>query len=183
MSSRPDPQDSCRIRAVSPGEYRTIAAEIARRPPIDWDAALGVRYPSEGVAMALRERLEQVLGDLANEDEQIAAMHGVMRSIGAGLRYAQRSNDSTVAGYRYRLDVNRIGMPRLLVRWAQIHIRFERPPGQGDLRIERVVAMMPEMFEPGWPGWKKPPQEELCPPPPSAALTFQGRRDRYNRRP
>jgi hypothetical protein len=113
MSSRPDPQDSCRIRAVSPGEYRTIAAEIARRPPIDWDAALGVRYPSEGVAMALRERLEQVLGDLANEDDQIAAMHGVMRSIGAGLRYAQRSNDSTVAGYRYRLDVNRIGMPRL----------------------------------------------------------------------
>jgi hypothetical protein len=183
MSIGLDPQDACRVGAISPEESRTIAAEMASQPPIDWDAALEVRYPSDGVAAALRERLEQVLNNRANEDEQIAAMHAQMRSIGAELRYAQRSTDSTVAGYRYRLDVNRIGMTRLLVRWAQIHIRFEWPPGHGDRpALERVVAMMPEMFEPGWPGWKKPPQEELCPPP-SAALTFEGRRDRYNQRP
>jgi hypothetical protein len=103
-------------------------------------------------------------------------MHALMRSIGAELSYAQRSTDAAVATYRYRLDLNRIGMRRLLVRWAQIVIRFEKPPGLGGRpALERVVALMPDMLDPGWPGWKKPPQEEICPPPPTGAPTFQER--------
>jgi hypothetical protein len=132
MSSGPDPQDACRIGAVSPEQYRTLAAEVAAQAPINWDAALDAKYQSEGVAAALRQRLEQVLAGRMSADEQIAAMHAQMRSIGAELRYAQRSADATVAGYRYRLDVNRIGMRRLLSRWAQSHIRFERSPAHDD---------------------------------------------------
>jgi hypothetical protein len=83
----------------------------------------------------LFDTAQRLLGqseDRMSADEQIAAMHAQMRSIGAELRYAQRSADATVAGYRYRLDVNRIGMRRLLSRWAQSHIRFERSPAHDD---------------------------------------------------
>ena len=100
-------------------------------PPIDWDRALKIERQGDGVAAALHERLEQVLSVRTSIDEQVAAMHALMRSIGADLSYAQRSTDATVAVYRYRLDVNHIGMTRLLSRWAQIVIQFETPPGPG----------------------------------------------------
>ena len=117
-------------------------------------------------------------------DEQVAAMHALMRSIGADLSYAQRSTDATVAVYRYRLDVNHIGMTRLLSRWAQIVIQFETPLGPGDSpQLERVVALMPETLDPGWPGWKKPPQEQSCPPLPLDAPTFQERLNKDNQAP
>jgi hypothetical protein len=179
MSSGPDSQDACWIGAVSPEQYRPLAAEVAAQAPT------GLRRSTRnislrGVAAALRQRLEQVLAGRMSADEQIAAMHAQMCSIGAELRYAQRSADATVAGYRYRLDVNRIGMTRLLSRWAQIHIRFERSPAHDDRpALERVVAMMPEMLEPSWPGWKKPDQEQLYPPAPTGAPTFQERLDEY----
>jgi hypothetical protein len=41
MSSGAEDQDACRIGAVNPEEYRTIASEVAAMPPIDWDAARG----------------------------------------------------------------------------------------------------------------------------------------------
>ena len=128
------------------------------------------------MATALRERLEQALAGRASTDEQIAAMHALMRSIGAELVYAQRSTDSTIATYRYRLDVNHIGLTRLLSRWGEIVIRFEKPPGaDSNPALERVVALMPEMLDPGRPGWKKPAQERLCPPPPTDAPTSEER--------
>jgi hypothetical protein len=105
-----------------------------------------------------------------------SAMHALMRSIGAELVYAQRSTDSTIATYRYRLDVNHIGLTRLLSRWGEIVIRFEKPPGaDSNPALERVVALMPEMLDPGRPGWKKPAQERLCPPPPTDAPTSEER--------
>jgi len=105
-------------------------------------------------------------------------MHAVMRSIGAELRYAQRSSggDPLIASYRYRLDVNRIEMTRLLSRWAQIVIRFEVSTASGSsTTLKEVIALMPEMFAPGSPGWKKPPQERPCPPSPSDAPTTEER--------
>ena len=80
---QPDPQDSCRIGAVSPEEYRTIAVEVATMPPIDWDRALKTERQADSVAAALHECLEQVLSVRASMDEQVAAMHALMRSIGA----------------------------------------------------------------------------------------------------
>jgi hypothetical protein len=105
-----------------------------------------------------------------------------MRSIGAEFGWADRgSRDGvTVVFYKYRLDVNRIGLTRILSRWAQIIIILETPPAPGSAALTRVVALMPEMFEPGRPGWKKPPQERPCPPLPLYAPTRQDRIETRN---
>jgi hypothetical protein len=91
MSGGTDNQDACRIGAVTPEEYRTLAAEIAALAPIHWEAALDAKYQSEGVAATLRERLEQVLAGRTSVDEQIAAMPAQLRLIGAELSYAERT--------------------------------------------------------------------------------------------
>jgi hypothetical protein len=75
MSSGPDPQDACRIGAVSPEQYRTLAAEVAAQAPINWDAALDAKYQSEGVAAALRQRLEQVLAGCHETAEKLAQLY------------------------------------------------------------------------------------------------------------
>jgi hypothetical protein len=171
LSIGPEPQDACRIGAVSPEAYHTIAAQVAAMPPLDWETAIQAERHADRVAAALRERLEQILAGPATADEQVAAVHALMRSIGAGFGWADRgSRDGvTVVFYKYHLDVNQIGLRRLISRWAQIIIVLEIPPGPGRAVLTRVVALMPEMFEPGRPGWKKPPQERPCPPVPAEA--------------
>jgi hypothetical protein len=178
MSSSADDQDACRIGAVSPEEYGTIAAEVAAMPPIDWDAALAVeRYQSDDLAAALRERLGPVLDRRVSTDQQIAAMHAVMRSTGAEFTSATRGSEGVI--YHYRLDVNWIGMIRLLSRWATVSVMFGLPAAPGEVRpAMQVSAMMPEMLDPGRPGYVKVPQERPCPPMPLDAPTRQERTER-----
>jgi hypothetical protein len=179
-----DNQDACRIGAVSAEEYRTIAVEVAAMPPVDWDRALRTERQGDGVAAALHERLEQVLSARTSMDEQVAAMHALMRSIGAEFGWADRgSRDGvTVVFYKYRLDVNQIGLRRLLSRWAQIILVVEVPPSPGRAVFTRVVALMPEIFEPGRPGWKKPPQDRPCPPLPLGVSTRQNETEQQKQR-
>jgi hypothetical protein len=181
ISSDPDPQDSCRIGAISPEEYRTIAAEVAAMPLIDWDAALAAERQADGVAAALHERLEQVLSVRMSMDEQVAAMQALMRSIGAEFTSATRGSEGVI--YHYRLDVNRIGMIRLLSRWATMSVMFGLPAAPGGIRpIVQVSAMMPEMLDPGRPGYVKVSQEQPCPPMPLDAPTRQGRIEKQEQR-
>ena len=152
---------------MSPEEYRALAAEIVALPPIDWEKVLEAENQEDAVAATLRERLVQVLAGRASTDGKVAAMHALMRSIGAEFGWADRGSKDGVTGvlYKYRLDVNRIGLTRFLSRWAQIIVVLEIPPAPGSATtLTRVIALMPEMFEPGRPGWKKPPQEQSCPP-------------------
>jgi hypothetical protein len=169
-----DEQDACRIGAVSLEDYQIIAAEVAAMPPIDWEKALEADRQADGVAAAIRERLEQVLADRTSTDERVAAMHAVMRSIGA--EFGRASRGSTGVIYRYRLDVNRIGLTRLLSRWAEIVIMMEIQPDPDSIaELTRVVVLMPEMLDPGRPGWKKPSQERPCPALPLDVPTPQDR--------
>jgi hypothetical protein len=177
MSSSVHHQDACRIGAVGPEEYGTISAEVAAMPAIDWDAALAAeRYQSDALAATLRERLGTVFRSRVSTDQQIAAMHAVMRSIGAEFTSAWRGSESVI--YYYRLDVNRIGTLRLLSRWATVAVLFG-PPAPGGIRpVMHLSAMMPEMLDPGRPGYVKVPQERPCPPTPLDAPTFQKRIER-----
>jgi hypothetical protein len=149
-----DDRDACRIGGVSPEKYQTIAAQVAAMPPLDWEKANETERQADRVAAVIRERLEQILAGRATTDEQVVAMHALMRSIGAEFGWADRGarDGLTVVFYKYRLDVNRIGLRRFLSRWAQIVIALAIPPGPGRAVLTRVVALMPEMFEPGRPG-------------------------------
>jgi hypothetical protein len=184
ISSGPDGQDACQIGRVSPENYRIIATEVTAMPPIDWEEALAAERQADGVAAAVHERLEQVLAGHTTTDERIGAMHAVMRGIGAELAWATAGSRGDIIGvvYYYRLDVNRVGLTRFLSRWAELVIWLEMEPGAGDVaELTRVVVLMPEMLEPGRPGWKKPAQVQPCPPMPLDTPTLQDRIEEQRR--
>jgi hypothetical protein len=86
-----DDQDACRIGAVAPDEYRAIAAESAALPAVDWQEIhgdpLGVSEDLENrVAAAIRDRIHAVIAARESSDQKVAAMHAVLRSIGAESR-------------------------------------------------------------------------------------------------
>jgi hypothetical protein len=66
-------QDACRIGAVSPGEYRAIAAEVTALPVLDWQeihgAPLGLSDDLEDrVATALRGRVQVAIAPREGSD-------------------------------------------------------------------------------------------------------------------
>lgn len=89
LSSGPDSQDTCRIGEVSPGEYRKIAEEVAAMPPFDWQEGLEAQDQEDGLSGSFRLRLKQVVENYSGANEKIAAVHALMRSIGAEHTWAR----------------------------------------------------------------------------------------------
>jgi hypothetical protein len=172
-------QDSCRIGAVAPEEYRTIAAGIAALPAINWqeihDDALGLSEDLEKVvAAAIRDRIQTAIASRGSSDQQIAAMHAALRSIGAEFAWVDlihtymRPDYRRVpaAVYHYRIDVNRLGVLRPLFRWGRIDVSFytdESWQAFSDLR--RVGFHLPVPLAPSISGLAKDiPVTAPCPP-------------------
>jgi hypothetical protein len=173
-------QDACRIGAISPEGYRAIAAELAAMPAIDWqqvvhDDAGRLREDLEDrAAVAIRGRIQNAIAQREGSDEQVAAMHAVMRAIGAEFAWvrlvqAYERPDFrrlAIAVYHYRIDVNRLGAVRRVFRWGRIDVRLytdESWQTIGDLR--RVVVHFPHPFSPSLSGLEKNiPVTGSCPP-------------------
>jgi hypothetical protein len=105
VSGGADDQDTCRIGAVSPEEYRTIAAEIAALPAVDWQEIhgdpLGVSENLEKVvAAAIRDRIQAAIAPRASSDQKVAAMHAVLRSIGAEFAWVDLIHTDMQPDYR-----------------------------------------------------------------------------------
>ena len=174
-----DDQDSCRIGAVSPEEYRTIAAGIAALPAINWqeihDDALGLSEDLEKVvAAAIRDRIQTAIASRASSDQKVAAMHAVLRSIGAEFAWVDLIHTdmepdyrrAPAAVYHYRIDVNRLGVLRPMFRWGRIDVSFytdESWQTFSDLR--RVGFHFPVPLAPSISGLAKDiPVTAPCPP-------------------
>jgi hypothetical protein len=168
-SSSADDQDACRIGAVSPEEYQAIAAEVASMPAVDWqeihDDPLGVSEDLEDfVAAAIRDRVQAAIASRESSDEQVAAIHALMRAIGAESAWARLSSTYEHPGYRrvpavvyhYRIDVNRLGVFRPTLRWGRIDLIFDTDESWqtiGDLR--HVAFHFPAPFSPSISGLEK----------------------------
>lgn len=129
-----DPQDACAIGTIGPQAYRELATEVVARTPYDWPAVfareVGGAY---GEASAeITEALKIALQGRERTDAKLAAMHALMRTIGAEMTHPildyvfSRPDDERMdlATYGYRLDVNRVGLWRPLNRWAMIFVHF-----------------------------------------------------------
>jgi hypothetical protein len=177
-------QDSCRIGAVSSEEYRTIAAGIAALPAVDWQEIhgdpLGVSENLEKlVAVAIRDRLQTAIAPHASSDQKVAAMHAILRSIGAEFAWVDLIHTYMhpdyrrvpAAVYHYRIDVNRVGLLRPLLRWGRIDVNFYADKSWetiGELR--RVTFHIAVPFSPSISGLKEDlPQTRACPPVPEEA--------------
>jgi hypothetical protein len=184
MSSTADDQDACQIGAVSPEEYQTIAAEAAAMPPIDWpeihEDRLGLNEDlDDRVAGAIRDRVQDAIASHESSDEKVAAMHAVLRTIGAEFAWARVGQSYEDSGarrvpavwYYYRIDVNRLRVLRPLFRWGRIDVSFytdESWQTIGDLR--HVAFHIPVPFSPSISGLKNDlPQTRACPPIPEEA--------------
>lgn len=163
-----DDQDACRIGALSSEEYQAIAADIASQPAIDWQevhgggAILGSEADEEAAEAALRDRIQEVMASHGSADQKIAAMHALMRSLGAEFMWTdladfyQRPSRRWVAGYHYRIDVNRLGVLRPWLPWGRIDVIFltdESHETLGDLY--QVVVHIPVPFSTGITGRKE----------------------------
>lgn len=170
-----DDQDACRLGAVSPEDYQAIAVEIASQPTIDWQEVRSRAGKhddvEEVVEAALRGRIQDVIASRENSDQEVAAVHALMRSLGAefiwtdlvrlyrdpGLRWA--------AVYHYRIDVNRLGVPRPWRPWGRIDIVFpmdDLSQTMGDLY--QVAFHIPVPFSPSLSGRKEDlSQIRACP--------------------
>jgi hypothetical protein len=168
MSSTTDDQDACRIGAVSSKEYQTIAAEIASQPTIDWQEVhrdiAGSRNSvvEEAVEAALRDRIQEVMASHDSADQKIAAMHALMRSLGAEFMWTdlvdfyQRPSRRWAAGYHYRIDVNRLGVSRPWRPWGRIDVMFLTDESHQTLdELYRVSFHIPVPFSPNLSGLKE----------------------------
>jgi hypothetical protein len=179
-----DDQDACRIGAVSPEEYRTIAAEIAALPAVDWqeihDDPLGVSEDLENrVAAAIRDRIHAVIAARESSDQKVAAMHAVLRSIGAEFAWVDLIHTYMhpdyrhvpAAVYHYRIDVNRVGVLRPLLRWGRIDVNsYADKSWETISELRRVTFHIAVPFSRSISGLKEDlPQTRACPPVPADA--------------
>lgn len=179
-----DPQDACTIGAIDPLAYRELAADVAARTPYDWKAVFAREEGGAwGEASAeITEALKIAIQDQKQTDAKLAAMHALMRMIGAEMRYPSlgyvfgKPEDERVdlATYGYRLDVNRVGLRRPFNRWAHISISFHLSDHKTDVReVHGVFVNMPNLYEHTWPGWRKPEQLARCPLLPADIAAFR----------
>jgi hypothetical protein len=184
-SSSADDQDACRIGAVSPEEYQAIAAEVAARPTVDWQEIhndpFGTSEDLEDVvAAAIRDRIEDAIASREISDQKIAAMHAVMRSMGAEFAWVDLSSQPVSsyvhqpapgAVYHYRINVNRLGVLRPVFRWGRIDVVFNTDESWQTLSgLRRVIFHFPHPFSPSLAGLEQDiPMTGPCPPVPAEA--------------
>ena len=109
-------QDRCTFGPVSNERYRELLAEAKHR-----QATTGPRLVREDyqAGVLLNERFDDLSRGITSLYERIAAMHAVVRALGADYRgpttrrqdsYERAAARSSFVGFDYHLDINRLGM-------------------------------------------------------------------------
>jgi hypothetical protein len=109
-------QDTCAFGPVSNARYRELLAEAKRRQATTWPPLVRDDYQAGAV---LNQRFDDLSRGMTSVYERIAAMHAVVRALGADYRgatarggdpYAAANRPGSVVGFVYHLDMNRAGL-------------------------------------------------------------------------
>jgi hypothetical protein len=107
-------QDTCAFGPVSNARYRELLAEAKRRQATTWPPLVRDDYQAGAL---LNQRFDDLSRGMTSVYERIAAMHAVVRALGADYRRAVSRGDdpyeSTPRGlviFAYHLDMNRVGL-------------------------------------------------------------------------
>jgi hypothetical protein len=155
-------QDACTFGPVSNGRYRELLAEAERKqatewPPLTWEWGSG---------QVLQERVDDLSRGLRSVYERLAAMHAVMRALGADYRrtghepphdtgdiYERAQRGGGVVPFHYHLDVNLLHYFRPIRRQAWIiaglAVKDADPPRPGP----RELGPGDIFFTINWPQW------------------------------
>jgi hypothetical protein len=108
-------QDGCSFGPVSNARYRELLAEAKRKQATEWP---GLVWHDRKAGDQLKQRFDDLSRGATSIYERIAAMHAVMRAVGADYRMtAFDSDDPYEAAFRagghvsfdYNIDANRLG--------------------------------------------------------------------------
>jgi hypothetical protein len=152
----PTDQDACNFGSVNIEEFQALVREMDTRFDPDWGSGIGGRYEP------LERELRALPPEAAQEEEMIAQIHALSRSIGAEFDsggYLWRNYRAT---YYYRVDLGRVlGIQRHILRWAHVNFIIVKPNENEDIvRLERVLVFLPNIE-----GVKQaPPRSRSCPP-------------------
>jgi hypothetical protein len=149
-------QDNCSFGSIDVAEYRALRREMDAALDPDWDPGYGGRYE------ALEREFTAHLPELASEDEMLAHIHALARSVGAEFDsggFLWRNHRAT---YRYRVDLSRaLNVIRPIRRWAEVRFFVVRPDVDVQIvRLEKVLVFLPNIEG----ITQRPPRSRSCPP-------------------
>ncbi len=123
LPSHPE-QDACAFGPVSNARYRELLAEAKRRQATTWPALVRDDYKAR---LQLNARVDDLSRDLTTVYERLAAMHAILRALGADYRragyrdedpYERATRMGGHVAFTYELDINRLGMFAPIRRYA-----------------------------------------------------------------
>jgi hypothetical protein len=129
-------QDNCSFGPVSNERYRQLLSEAKARQAKDWPPLVRDYYKA---SMAVENRMRDLSREMTSVYERIAAMHAIMRAMGANYlnagfpearpfeRAAQIGNGAGVA-FEYRIDINRLGFFLPVLREVGMVARLSAGP-------------------------------------------------------
>lgn len=115
-----NPQDDCQIGSIERARYQEIRAQVAKLPPMPWDAitAAATSGPNPVLTDYLRHAIEPVTG----VDARFATLHAILRTAGASYSWAvgyplvKEPSGSFKSTYMYGIDSWKMGLWRPICR-------------------------------------------------------------------
>lgn len=156
-------QDGCAFGPVSNERYRELLAEAEKYQRRNWPFVI---WSDDTLQQLLNAQFQTMTGETRSPYEKIAAMHAILRGIGADFLYIQPSTDHPFAyiserggwvSFGYQINVNRLALfyPFGRTGWligslagpkrSSSLTDFDRKHPQGDLHL---VAHYPNPIDP-----------------------------------
>jgi hypothetical protein len=156
-------QDECAFGPVSNQRYRELLAEAEKYQRQNWPFVI---WSGDTLQQLLNAQFQTMTNETRSPYEKIAAMHAILRGIGADFLYVQPSTDRPFAyvserggwvSFGYQINVNRLALfyPFGRTGWligslagpkrSRSLTDFDRKHPQGDLHL---VAHYPNPIDP-----------------------------------
>lgn len=156
----PRNQDDCSFGSISREAYQAIAREMEGQLAPNW-ARIVAQH--ENRAEALESQLVAELPTSASQEELIAQIHALARSIGAEYSLVFGSDNLT---YQYKVDLNDVwSVRRFLFRWVVLQFTVAKTESDQKASLVSVYVHLP-VFK-GVRAATFPPEGRSCPPFPS----------------
>lgn len=118
-------QDACTFGPVSNARYRELLAEAKRKRRTQWPPLVRDDYKA---SVLLNARFDDLSRNLASVYERLAAMHAILRALGANYRRpASHSPDpyeklpwGGYFSFYYQVDINRLGFFAPILRRGEL---------------------------------------------------------------
>jgi hypothetical protein len=156
----PTDQDNCSFGSIWRESYQAIAKGMEGRLDPNW---VKIVAQHQNRAEALESQLAAELPTSSSQEELIAHIHALARSIDAEYSLAFGSDSVT---YQYKFDLNDTwNARRSLFRWVVFHFIVAKTESGEEASLVRVYVHLP-IFK-GLGAVTFPPEGRSCPPLPS----------------